>query len=76
MKQALKNIFQDAEPEKRICTIEGNILPGVWSVSDSSGRIFRVESDAFWRPGETVVVQSGRIVSRASRLKFPTTYDV
>jgi hypothetical protein len=76
MKDILKNLFRNQEPEKRLCTVDSQIAPGVYLVKDQSGKSYRVESDQIWRPEDTVIVQNGRIISRYSIQKTIKTYEV
>jgi hypothetical protein len=69
------NLFK-TQIDQIYCTIDSIIAPGVYLVKDQSNKIIRVESDKFWRVKEDVVVQSGRIVARATKPKTPKVYEV
>jgi len=76
MKDLLNTMFHKQQGDRKICTISSLLSPGLYSVSDRSGRITRAESDQFWRPGETVIVQSGRIIARTAKINNPKIYEV
>lgn len=76
MKEIISNLFKPTQPEQRIVTITAVLTPGVYHATDQSGRIYRAESELFWRQGDAVILQAGRIVARATRTKTPKIYEV
>lgn len=56
--------------------IEKLVMPGVYLVSDSLGRQFRVQSSSLWRVGQRVLVLNGNVVGPSNRPPIVTRVEV
>jgi hypothetical protein len=76
MKDFLRRSFGTDQPTKMVGTVIQNFSPGWYTISDSTGRVYRVESIENYVPGQTVSVQLGRIVCKVVLNKTPKIYEV
>jgi len=76
LKTALKNIFVAPQPTSRVATVIRRIRVGRYELQDGSGRLMQADTDRTWKPGDSVIVQSGRIVASAASSPTVRTYEV
>lgn len=74
--RALKKMFRDEIPDKWFGTVQKRLSPGRWVIEDLYGRFREADSDEFLRPGDSVCVQTGRIVGPAASTINVKTIEV
>lgn len=57
-------------------TIVRRIRPGLYLITDPSGRAHQAESMDDWAPGQSVIVLDGQIVARAAAPAKTQQYEV
>ena len=72
----LKNLFSPTPPSQVSATVKRRLEDGKYEVEDDSGNIFPSYTSSIWSPGERVMIQNGRIVSKAGSISGIKVYQV
>ncbi len=72
----LKNLFSPVVPSQISATVKKRLEGGKYEVEDDSGNVFPVYTSSIWSPSERVIVQNGRIVSKAGSISGINVYQV
>lgn len=72
----VKNLFAKTPPSQVDATVIRRVSAVRYEVEDDAGRRMLADSTATWRPGNRVIIQRGRIVSRGGARKTIKNYEV
>lgn len=76
MKEILAKIMQPTAAPTIAATVVRRLAPGRYELRDDLGRLLQADSSVDYAPESSVLVQSGRIVSRSGNRSTIRIYEV